>query len=70
MSKFYVKWKNGKELTVEKSDCETVDQFINSYFGRNADVESFGAEVTLVVDKPVVPNTVVPKTVVKTAPKK
>jgi len=50
MAKFNVKWSSGKELTVEKSDCANVDEFINSYFGRNADPEAQGTEVTLVKD--------------------
>lgn len=48
MAQFNVKWPSGKELTVEKSDCATVDEFINSYFGRNADPEEQGTKVTLV----------------------
>ncbi len=47
MAKFHVKWSSGKELTVEKSDCDTVEQFVNSYFGANADPEAQGTEVTL-----------------------
>lgn len=64
MAKFHVKWSSGKELTVEKSDCDTVEQFVNSYFGANADPEAQGTEVTMDGEKPV------PTPVAKPKPKK
>jgi len=44
MAKFEVKWKDGKTEIDERSDCATVEQYINSRFGRNAKPE---AKVTL-----------------------
>ena len=45
MAKFEIKWPEGKVETDERSDCATVDQYINSRFGRNAKP---AAKVTLV----------------------
>ena len=36
MAKFEVKWSDGKTEVDERSDCSTVEQYINSRFGRNA----------------------------------
>ena len=52
MAKFHVKWSSGKELTVEKSDCDTVEQFVNSYFGANADPEAQGTKVMMDGENP------------------
>ena len=60
MAKFHVKWSSGKELTVEKSDCSTVKEFVNSYFGANADPEAQGTEVTMDGEKPEVDPTPAP----------
>jgi hypothetical protein len=46
--KFKVEYANGKTETVEQADCQTVEQFINCKFGRNAKPE---AKVTLVEGK-------------------
>ncbi len=45
MAKFEIKWPEGKVEADERSDCATVDQYINSRFGRNAKPV---AEVTLI----------------------
>lgn len=34
--KFKVEFPNGKTETVEQADCSTVEQYINTRFGRNA----------------------------------
>lgn len=65
MAKFHVKWPSGKELTVEKSDCSTKDEFINSYFGRNFDVKEHGIEVSMPDEQPKKVVAPAPKTVVK-----
>lgn len=36
MAKFEIKWPDGKVEIEERSDCVTVEQYINSRFGRNA----------------------------------
>ena len=36
MAKFEIKWPDGKVEVEERSDCATVDQYVNSRFGRNA----------------------------------
>lgn len=56
MAKFKVEWKSGKVLEIESSDCETVEQFKNSYFGRGvaveAEVSKVGEEVAAEPKKP------------------
>lgn len=47
MAKFKIKWKSGVEETVEQSDCETVEQYVNTRFGRGADLKEFGVTVSL-----------------------
>lgn len=42
---FRVEWDSGKIVEVTRSDCETVEQFIASYFGRGAQIT---AKVTVV----------------------
>jgi len=51
MAKFHVKWSSGKELTVEKSDCATKEEFINAYFGANFDIKAHDTEVLLAGEK-------------------
>lgn len=46
--KFKIEFPNGKSETVEQSDCSTVEQYINTRFGRNAKP---AAKVTLVTGK-------------------
>ena len=36
MAKFKVEYPDGKVLIEERSDCKTVEQYINSAYGRNA----------------------------------
>ena len=64
MAKFKIKWSTGKEEQVEQSDCETVEQYVNCRFGRGADLEAFGVEVTVVGEKeePKAPATKAPAT--------
>lgn len=47
--KFQVEYPNGKTEVVEQSDCETIEQFINTKFGRGAKPE---AKVTTLEDAP------------------
>jgi len=47
--KFKVEYPNGKSEVVEQSDCETVEQFINTKFGRGAKPE---AKITTLADAP------------------
>lgn len=49
MAKFKIDWKKGKDEIVEQSDCDTVEQFINTRFGRGVKP---AAKITLVEDKP------------------
>ena len=48
MAKFKIEWSKDKVEVVEQSDCQTVEQFINCRFGRNAKPE---VKVTLVKPK-------------------
>lgn len=54
--KFKVEFPNGKTEVVEQSDCNTVEQFINTRFGRGAKPEAkvdlAGAEVEKETEKP------------------
>lgn len=47
--KFHIEFPNGKSETVEQADCSTVEQFINTRFGRGV---TPAAKVTAVTDKP------------------
>lgn len=47
MALFEVTWKSGKKETVEQSDCDTVEQFINCRFGRMFDTDEFGVKVIM-----------------------
>lgn len=49
--KFKVEFPNGKTEVVEQSDCNTVEQFINTRFGRGVKTD---AKVTVATDKPAV----------------
>lgn len=42
--KFKVEFPNGRTEVVEQSDCDTVEQYVNTRFGRNVQTE---AKVTL-----------------------
>lgn len=46
--KFKIEFPNGKSEVTEQSDCATVEQFINTRFGRGAKPE---AKVSLVSEK-------------------
>lgn len=46
--KFKIEFPNGKSETVEQADCSTVEQYINTRFGRGAKP---AAKVTLVTGK-------------------
>lgn len=49
--RFKVTWPDGREETVEQSDCKTVEQFINCRFGSQGAGET---KVELIEDKTVV----------------
>lgn len=49
MAKFKIQWSKDKSEIVEQSDCSTVDQFMNTRFGRGVKPE--GVKVTKVEPK-------------------
>jgi len=49
VAEFRVTWASGKVLNnVVQSDCDTVEQFINTMFGRNFPVSDVGIKVELI----------------------
>ena len=48
MAKFIIKWPTDKVEKVEQSDCETIEQLVNTKFGRGFDIEAYGVTVELV----------------------
>lgn len=56
MAEFRVTWANGKVLNnVVHSDCDTVEQFINTMFGRNFPVSDVGIKVELIAPAALAP---------------
>lgn len=72
MAEFRVTWASGKVLNnVVQSDCDTVEQFINTMFGRNFPVSDVGIKVELVatvVPAPVAQQKPAPATKLKPQP--
>lgn len=55
MAEFRVTWASGKVTSVVQSDCDTVDQFINTAFGRGIRVSDVGIKVELIAPAALAP---------------
>lgn len=68
MAKFKITWASGVEEVVEQSDCDTLEQFLNTRFGAGHTVDSL-AEVQVKVEA-VVPSAPAAEPVIRTVKKK